>query len=116
MSAANKKKHKPMHQPADIRDLDAAHSDGASEIELRQPTRSRADPRDVVEPIRRSFGPPKVVTREHTNNSVRWKAGERLNHLLEDACARFAANDAVITDGAVLTYGDLDSRANQVAR
>ena len=116
MSAANKKKHKPMHQPADIRDLDAAHSDGASVIELRQPTRSRADPRDVVEPIRRSFGPPKVVTREHTNNSVRWKAGERLNHLLEDACARFAANHAVMTDAGVLSYRDLDSRANQVAR
>ena len=62
------------------------------------------------------FGPPKVVTREHTNNAVRWKQGERLNHVLEEACVRFADRDAVVTDGAVLTYRDLDRRANQVAR
>jgi non-ribosomal peptide synthetase-like protein len=115
-SAANKKKPKPMHQPADIRDLNVSRSDGATVIELRRPARSPSDLRDAIEPIRRSFGPPKVVTREHTNNSVRWKQGERLNHLLEEACVRFAASDAVITDGAVLSYRDLDNRANQVAR
>jgi non-ribosomal peptide synthetase-like protein len=81
-----------VHQPADIRSL------------------------NVIEPTALRFGPPKVVTREHTNNAVRWKAGERLNHVLEEACARFAANDAVVTDNAVLTYRDLDGRANQVAR
>jgi non-ribosomal peptide synthetase-like protein len=72
--------------------------------------------RSAVEPVALRFGPPKVVTREHTNNAVRWKQGERLNHLLEEACAHFAESDAVVTDGAVLTYRDLDRRANQVAR
>ena len=52
----------------------------------------------MIEPIRRSFGRPQVVTREHTNNAVRWKPGERLNHLLEEACIRFAASEAVVTD------------------
>jgi non-ribosomal peptide synthetase-like protein len=47
---------------------------------------------------------------------LRWKEGERLHHLLEQACLRFAASDAVVTDEAVLTYRDLDHRANQVAR
>ena len=70
----------------------------------------------MIEPIQRNFGRPQVITREHTNNAVRWKQGERLNHLLEEACIRFATNDAVITDGVVLTYRELDCRANQVAR
>ena len=50
-----------------------------------------------VKPIRKSFGRPQVVIREHTNNAVRWTPGERLNHLIEETCIRFASNDAVIT-------------------
>jgi non-ribosomal peptide synthetase-like protein len=47
---------------------------------------------------------------------VRWTPGERLNHLLEAACTRFATNDAIVTGDVVLTFRDLDRRANQVAR
>jgi len=104
-----------MHQP-DIRNLSAGRSVSAPVVALRTPAQLRPDPRDAIEPAALRFGPPKVVTREHTNNAVRWKQGERLNHLLEEACARFSANDAVVTDGTVLTYRDLDRRANQVAR
>lgn len=50
------------------------------------------------------------------DGTPRWKDGERLHHLLEQVCLRFGANDAVITDQVVLTYRDLDNRANQVAR
>jgi non-ribosomal peptide synthetase component F len=50
------------------------------------------------------------------DGAVRWKEGERLHHLLERACLRFGANDAVVTDQAVITYRDLDKRANRVAR
>ena len=46
----------------------------------------------------------------------RWAPGERLNHLLEEACIRFATNDAVIGSGIVLSYRDLNRRANQLAR
>ena len=105
-----------MDQPADIRDLSARRSVGASNVELRALTQLRPELRDVIEPIRRSFGRPQVVTREHTNNAVRWKPGERLNHVLEEACIRFAERDAVITDDVVLSYRDLNRRANQVAR
>src|SRR3982074_3353425 len=50
------------------------------------------------------------------DGAVRGKEGERLHHLLERACLRFGANDAVVTDQAVITYRDLDKRANRVAR
>jgi non-ribosomal peptide synthetase-like protein len=79
-------------------------------VELRSPAQADA------KPIRKSFGRPQVVIREHTNNAVRWKPGERLNHLIEEMCIRFASNDAVITDGARLSYRELNRRANQVAR
>src|SRR5438067_2091887 len=79
-------------------------------VDLRSP--SQAD----AKPIRKSFGRPQVVIREHTNNSMRWKAGERLSHLIEETCIRFASNDAVITDDARLSYRELNRRANQVAR
>ena len=51
-----------------------------------------------------------------TNTAVRWAPGERLNHLLEEACIRFATNDAVIGNDIVLNYRDLNRRANQLAR
>ena len=105
-----------MHQPADLRKLSGRRPVSAPIVELRTPAQLRPDLRKVIEPIQRSFGRPQVVTREHTNNAMRWKKGERLNHLLEETCIRFAGNDAVVTDGAVLTYRDLDRRANQVAR
>ena len=56
---------------------------------------------------------PQTVVREHASNAFRWAPGERLNHLLEEACIRFATNDAVIGSGIVLSYRDLNRRANQ---
>src|SRR5215467_11929335 len=56
------------------------------------------------------------VVRDHANNAFRWAPGERLNNLLEEACIRFATNDAVIGSGIVLSYHDLNCRANQLAR
>src|SRR5437588_658251 len=105
-----------MDQPSDLRDLSAHRPVGAPVIELRSPTQLRPDLRDVIEPIQRSFGQPQDVIREHTNNAVRWKQGERLNHLLEEACIRFSENEAVVTDADTLSYRELDCRANQVAR
>jgi non-ribosomal peptide synthetase-like protein len=55
------------------------------------------------------------------DNSVRWLPGERLEQLFERQCDKLAANGcgdhlAVSTDWAELTYHDLDSQANQLAR
>ncbi|MGA6991383.1 MAG: AMP-binding protein, partial [Nitrososphaeraceae archaeon] len=62
------------------------------------------------------LGRPQSVVREDASKAVRWAPGERLNHLLEEACIRFATNDAVIGSGIVLSYHDLNCRANQLAR
>jgi non-ribosomal peptide synthetase-like protein len=56
------------------------------------------------------------VVQEYGSNAVRWAPGERLDHLLEEACIRFATNDAVIGSGIVLSYHDLNCHANQLAR
>jgi len=69
-----------------------------------------------VEPgrLERTIARSPVLSSE--DGAIRWKEGERLHHLLEQACRRFGANDAVVTDHAAITYRDLDRRANQVAR
>lgn len=99
-----------MKRPADIHSLGAKQSVDTPVVELRSPAQLRSD---LVE----GRGPrSQVLIQEHTNNAIRWAPGERLNHLLEEACLRFAANDAVVTDSARLSYRDLNRRANQLAR
>jgi non-ribosomal peptide synthetase-like protein len=56
-------------------------------------------------------------------HEVRWQRGERLDHLFEERCdeLRGSAQLAVDADGTALTYGQLtygqlDARANQLAR
>src|SRR5499426_1101842 len=105
-----------MDQPSDIRNLSVHRPVSAPVVELRSPAQLRPDLREAIEPVRRRFGRPQQVIREHTNNAVRWKAGERLNHVLEEACIRFSEDDAVATERGTLSYRDLDCRANQVAR
>ncbi len=50
------------------------------------------------------------------DNAIRWRPGERLNHLISQRCAEMGAAEAVVTEHAVLTFAELDSRANQLAR
>src|SRR5262245_27992067 len=54
------------------------------------------------------------------DNAIRWKEGERLHHLFEQRCDQLHSGngptDAVITDEGVLSFRDIDNRANQVAR
>jgi non-ribosomal peptide synthetase-like protein len=49
-------------------------------------------------------------------NHLRWSEGERLHHVFEKACDRFADRVAIDTGDRRVTYSDLDRRANQVAR
>ncbi len=70
----------------------------------------------MIVPTSRGFRPRPVVTRDDADNAIRWTEGERLNHLLVEACTRFADRDAVSIGDAVITYGELDRRANQAAR
>ena len=47
---------------------------------------------------------------------LRWRYGERLEDVIEDACRRHAERVAVSLDGLDITYAELDARANQMAR
>jgi len=57
---------------------------------------------------------------EGTDHAVRWRAGERLNHVFEQTCDRLLAagrreHVAVSTSAEDVTFADLDRRANQLA-
>ena len=47
---------------------------------------------------------------------LRWRYGERLEDVLEDACRRHSERIAVSLDGLDITFAELDARANQMAR
>ncbi len=74
-------------------------------------------PRDNLVPFpAREILPTSVLPGHGGLNNVRWTSGERLNHVFEQVCLRFGDRDAIVTDQAVLTFRELDRRANQVAR
>jgi non-ribosomal peptide synthetase-like protein len=55
------------------------------------------------------------------DNAIRWKVGERLDHLFEQRCDALSAQGAgdhaaVLSDGLTLSFAELDARANQAAR
>jgi non-ribosomal peptide synthetase-like protein len=58
-----------------------------------------------------------VLTCAGHDNSVHWRPGERLEHLFEARAAELG-DTATAVDGpsGSLTYGELDARANQLAR
>jgi non-ribosomal peptide synthetase-like protein len=58
-----------------------------------------------------------VLTCAGHDNSVRWRPGERLEHLFEARAAELGGTaTAVDGPGGSLSYGELDARANQLAR
>ena len=50
------------------------------------------------------------------SSALRWRHGERLDGVLEDACRRFAERAAVSVAGITVTYAELNARADQMAR
>jgi len=62
-----------------------------------------------------------ILRLPNVDHRVRWQPGERLHHLFEARCDALAhegraSKVAVHSDDAVLTYAQLDARANQLAR
>lgn len=62
-----------------------------------------------------------VLAAEGADHAVRWRAGERLNHLFEGRCDGLrsqgqGARPAVDAGETTLSYDELDGRANQLAR
>ncbi len=59
----------------------------------------------------------RVLVCERSEHTIRWRPGERLNHLFEDLCDRVRPPAvAVDTGDTALTHEQLDARANQLAR
>ena len=60
-----------------------------------------------------------MLVRKNADNTIRWKEGERLDHLFEQRCDQFTGSGT--RPGGRhrrrrLTFRELDDRANQVAR
>jgi non-ribosomal peptide synthetase-like protein len=65
--------------------------------------------------------PNNIVICENLPNTIRWQEGERLDHLYEQMCTQLEAERkpdqlAIITENGVVTFRELDNRANRVAR
>ena len=54
--------------------------------------------------------------RRGADQHLRWRPGERLEHLFEQRCERTPDRLGVDAPGAALTYAEVDARANQLAR
>jgi non-ribosomal peptide synthetase-like protein len=83
----------------------------------------QADVEDVQRPAPRPARGPadQVLIGTPRPHAARWRNGERLEHLFEDQCDRLRAGGrgdqpAVDAGDAVLTYDELDARANRLAR
>jgi len=62
-----------------------------------------------------------MLTNTKYDNTIRWREGERMHHLFEQACddpeRTNSGNDpAVITDDGEISFRELDERANRAAR
>lgn len=73
---------------------------------------------EVLEPENQ---PSNLLVCHEFDNTIRWRPGERLHHLFERRCDQFSAHGearhlAVDSAEGAWTYGELDRRANQLAR
>jgi non-ribosomal peptide synthetase-like protein len=62
-----------------------------------------------------------LLTCKNADNTIRWKEGERLDHLFEQRCDYFTSKGdeghlAVVMESGAFPFRDLDNRANQAAR
>ena len=65
----------------------------------------------------RAGGTAPILVRKGVDHAIRWRTGERLDHLFEQRCDLIEGpQPAIAAPDATLTYRELDSRANQVAR
>jgi non-ribosomal peptide synthetase-like protein len=60
----------------------------------------------------------RVLAGQGYEHTIRWRPGERLDHLFEDRCDRMRHHGQLAVDAGdtTLTYDQLDARANQLAR
>lgn len=66
--------------------------------------------------LRRRVEPARALSVLEDSSPLRWRYGERLDDVLEEACRRFAGRPAIALDGAEISFRDFNARANQLAR
>ena len=66
--------------------------------------------------VRRRLGPPKKLSIIEDSSPLRWRYGERLDNVIEEACRRWGDAPAISLDAANVSYRELDARANRMAR
>lgn len=71
---------------------------------------------DFVQRLERQLAVHDALACQTGDNTIRWRPGERLDHLFAEASARFGKHAAVVADNIVICYRSLDNRANQMAR
>ena len=82
-----------------------------SALTLREPTLDY----DPLTALRR-VEPSRPLSVLSEGSALRWRCGERLSDVLEEACRRHADLIAVSVVGADVSYRELNARANQMAR
>ncbi len=82
-----------------------------SALALREPSREQELLMGLPRPA-----PPRPPSVLSESSPLRWRYGERLGDVVEEACRRYADRIAVSVEGADITYRELDARANQMAR
>jgi non-ribosomal peptide synthetase-like protein len=107
-----------MANRVEFTELGHKHSAGQQGVGRRRSMYPRAVDSQpaMLEPFETAFVQRQVLTCTDYDNSVRWNVGERLHHVFERQCDRFADRAALMTDVGFLTYRELDERANQLAR
>ena len=66
-------------------------------------------------PTRRVDGRPRASILSDAS-ALRWRHGERLEDVLEEACRRFSERIAISVGGLTVTFAELNARADQMAR
>src|SRR5271157_5258098 len=64
----------------------------------------------------RRLEPLRLISVLSEGSALRWRYGERLSDVIEEACRRHADRTAASTESADISYRELDARANQMAR
>ncbi|OLT12829.1 hypothetical protein BJF78_23505 [Pseudonocardia sp. CNS-139] len=74
-------------------------------------------PRATVDPVATDpIGTDLVLVDRTRRQDLRWRPGERLEHVFEAQCTQRPGGLCVDTPGRALSYGEVDARANRLAR